>query len=215
MRRDILKTGLALAVGSTLTGNSFAQGANVAIEGTNYRRVAQALPTEDPKKIELVEFFWYACPHCFALEGPLQDWAKQLPADVVFRKEHVAFPQSMKHQQLFYTLRSLGVDAQMTPKIFDSIHNERKPLLQTNDMADLVAKHGVDRQKFLDAYPSFTVITKAKRAASLSEGFAVDGVPAFGVNGRLFTSPEMCRPTGANVFKVLEQLIAQERKRIA
>jgi len=180
--------------------------------GREYREVRPAQSTDAPGKVEVLEFFWYGCPHCNVLEPVLKEWAKALPADVAFRKVHVGLgPHWVPHQQLFYTLESMGKEAALSDKVFQAIHVERNPLDKPDRMADFVAKLGVDRKQFLDTYESFAVRTKMRKATSMAEAYKLDGVPAMAVNGRWFTSPAMAGGN-AQSLKVLDYLIDLERK---
>lgn len=208
-RRDLLKT-FAGAAAALAAGGVLAQAGTG--EGTAFRAVNPQQPTDAPGKVEVLEFFWYGCPHCFALEPLLRDWASKLPADVAFRKIHVGLgPSWVPHQQLFYTLESMGKTVALSPTVFNAIHVERNMLSKPEAMADLLAKHGVDRKQFLDTYASFAVRTRMRKAASLSDAYRVDGVPAFAVNGKWFTSPSMAGGN-AQALRVLDQLIERERK---
>ena len=212
MRRDLLKSGLAVALGSTLSSiglNAYAQDAGPQ-EGKHYRRVTPTVAVEIPGKIEVVEFFWYGCPHCYSLEPVLQDWVKKLPADVVFRKEHVAFPQAVKHQQMFYTLRALGAESTATVKVFEAIHKERKLLLTASDQADFAASLGIDKKKYTDTLASFTVQTVLKKSSNLSDAYKVDSVPVLTINGKFYTGPSMAGNNGA-ALEVADALIKKER----
>ncbi len=212
MRRQFLGSSLALACSAALAPKVFAQGV-APVEGKQFRSVKPAAPTNDPKKLEVIEFFWYGCPHCYALEALMTEWVKTLPADVSFRKEHVAFPNAVKHQQLFTALGALGLEPAMTPKVFEAIHKERQNLTTFDSMAAFVEKNGVDRKKFTDVFESFSVKTKMRSVANLSDAYSIDAVPAFTVNGRYFTAPSMAGgPTQA--FQVVEYLLKQERARL-
>ncbi len=197
----------ALAAGRVL-----AQTPKAAEEGFEFRAVKPAQPTDAPGKIEILEFFWYGCPHCASLEPLLKDWVAKLPADVAFRKLHVALgPSWAPHQQLFYALEAMGKSATLNQVVFNAIHVDRNMLSKPEAMADLLAKHGVDRKAFLDTYQSFAVGARMRKASTVAKAYGLDGVPAFGVNGKWFTSPSM---TGGNpqVLRVLDQLIERERK---
>ena len=212
MRRDLLKSGLAIAVGSTLSSmglNAIAQ-SNGPQEGKHYRRTTPTVATSAPGKIEVVEFFWYGCQHCFSLEPLMQDWAKKLPADISFRKEHVAFPQALKHQQMFYTMRTLGVEATANNKIFEAIHKDRKLLLTVADQADFAAQLGIDKKKYTETFSSFTVLTMVKKSANLSDAFKIDGVPVLAINGKFTTSPSQAGSNGA-ALEVVDLMIQKER----
>jgi protein dithiol oxidoreductase (disulfide-forming) len=208
MRRVFLKNSIAVAFATSISPFVLAQ-ANGPREGQHYRRV-DTVPTDNPKKIEVIEFFWYGCPHCYSLEASVNDWVKKLGPDVDFRKEHVGFPQAIKHQQLFYALKALGVDSQVGAQVFEAIHKERKMLSQINDMADLVSKNGIDRKKFMDTFDSFSVKTRMRNSASLSDKYKLDGVPAFSVNGKFVTAPAMAGGNAA-ALQVVDLLLTQER----
>ena len=207
--RRFLKT-LSAGAAALAVAPLRAQGAPAA--GREYREVKPAQPTDSPGKVEVLEFFWYGCPHCNVLEPVLKEWSKALPADVAFRKVHVGLgPHWVPHQQLFYTLESMGKEAALSDKIFQAIHVERNPLDKPDRMADFVAKLGVDRKQFLDTYESFAVRTKMRKATSMAEAYKLDGVPAMAVNGKWFTSPAMAGGN-AQSLKVLDYLIDLERK---
>ncbi len=157
-----------------------------------YQTLAQALPVAVPGKIEVVEFFWYGCPHCYAFEPVLAPWIKQLPADVAFRRVHVGFNAMIKlHQRLFYALEALGKAAELQDKIFHAFHVERLELNDEKSLTELVVRLGVDGAKFKDAFNAFGVVTKAGQGAKLSEAYRIDGVPALGIGGRYLTSPSI------------------------
>ena len=180
-------------------------------EGFEFRSVKPPAPVDAPAgKVEVIEFFWYGCPHCNALEPALRDWEKKLPADIAFRKVHVPW-QVQAHQQLFFTLETLGRAEQLNDKVFAAIHVDRSKLDQPEQMADLVAKHGVDRKQFLDTYGSFGVRTKMQRATQLAAAYKIDGVPTFGIGGRYVTSPSMVG-SNAGALKMAEQLADRVRK---
>ena len=182
-----------------------------ALEGRDYRTVSPAAPTDAPPgKIEVVEFFWYGCPHCHSLEPALKEWQPKLAADVIFRKVHVPW-QVPAHQQLFFALDSLGLAETHNDKVFAAIHNDRNRLDKPEAMADLLARHGVDRKQFNDAYASFGVRTRTQRATQLAAAYKIDGVPTFGVAGRFVTSPSMTGSNGA-ALQMLDTLIDRVRK---
>lgn len=180
-------------------------------DGFEFKSVKPAAPVDAAAgKIEVVEFFWYGCPHCYQLEPALKDWVRRLPADVSFRKMHVPW-QVQAHQQLFFTLDSMGLADSMSDKVFAAIHTDRNKLDTPEAMADLLAKHGVDRKQFLDAYASFGVRTKVQRARELAAAYKIEGVPTFGVAGRFVTSPSMMGSNGA-ALKMVETLVDRVRK---
>ena len=180
--------GAGLALG--LTPAARAQGGPV--EGTHYVKLQTPAPVTLPsaeKKIEVVEFFWYECPHCHQFEPLLEGWVKKLPADVAFRQVPVGFTaRHQLHQKLFYTLEDLGLLATMHRRVFAAIHVQNRRVSSEAEIMAFIKDLGVDTAKFSDAYKSFQVNTKASRAKQLSEAYKIDGVPALGIQGRYFTS---------------------------
>ncbi|MET0333412.1 MAG: thiol:disulfide interchange protein DsbA/DsbL [Rhizobacter sp.] len=184
-----------------------------AVEGKDYVRLSSPAPVNAPAgKIEVIEFFWYGCPHCNAFEPALDAWQKKLPADVAFRRVPVAFREAfMPHQQLFYALEALGKVEALHRKVFYAVHNDRQRLEKPDEIAAFMEKNGVEKAKFLEVYNSFAVQTKAKQATRLADAYKIDGVPAMGIHGKFFTSGTLAgSPEKALV--VTEQLIQSLRK---
>jgi len=182
------------------------------VEGTHYVKLGQAAPTSAPGKIEVVEFFWYGCPHCNAFEPALDAWQKKLPADVAFRRVPVAFRDEpfVAHQRIFFALESLGKVDAMHRKVFYAIHSEHARLDKPDEIAAFMEKNGIDKAKFLEAYNSFSTQTKTKQAAKLAEAYKLDGVPALGVNGKYFTSGSLAG-TNERMLQVADALIQKSR----
>jgi protein dithiol oxidoreductase (disulfide-forming) len=187
-------TGTALGLtGLAAAGHVQAQGAPK--EGTHYVRLGSpapvTLPTPD-KKVEVVEFFWYGCPHCYAFEPILEGWVKKLPADVAFRQVPVGFmaPHQM-HQRLFYALEETGQLAAMHRKVFAAIHQQNRRLMSEAEIQAFVSSSGGDGDKVLAAMKGFGVSTKASRAKQLADAYKIDGVPALGINGRFYTAASL------------------------
>lgn len=177
----------------------------------DYRAVSPAQPTDTGAKIEVIEFFWYACPHCNAFEPQLNPWIKKQAADVAFRRVPAQFaPIWVQHAKLFYTLEALGEEERLHKKVFDTIHVERKPLDTDAQQADFAAANGIDKAKFMEAMKSFGVAGKLKRAAQLVTNYGVDGVPMLAINGKYVTSIVMTQsPT--RTLEVTDYLINVER----
>ena len=164
------------------------------VEGRNYVRLTQPVPVgAAADKIEVIDFFWYGCPHCAAFEPELDAWARHLPEHVAFSRVPVAFRAEpfTTHQRIFYALDTLGLLDAMHRKVFYAVHVERLALDKPADIAAYMTKHGVDATKFLEAFNSFTTQSKIKRANALVDGYKIDGVPAIGVHGRYYTSGAM------------------------
>jgi len=206
----LVGTGLGAATYGLATP-ALAQGGPV--EGTHYVRLSQPLPAAGGGKVEVIEFFWYGCPHCNAFEPTLDAWTKRLPADVAFRRVPVAFRDEPfgAHQRIYYALEAMGQLDAVHRKVFFAIHNERAKLDKPADIAAFMAKNGIDSAKFLDVYNSFSVQTKARQAKQLAEAYKIDGVPAMGIHGRYFTSVTLAG-TPERTLAVTEYLVGQVRK---
>jgi len=189
-----------------------AQGAPV--EGTHYVRLGQPLAVTAPAgKIEVVEFFWYGCPHCNAFEPMLEAWVKKLPDNVSFRRVPVAFRDEPfgTHQRIYYALEAMGQLDAMHRKVFYAIHNDRQKLDKPADIAAFMGKNGVDGAKFVEVLNSFGVQTKARQAKQLAEAYKIDGVPAIGVHGRFYTSGSLAGSPEQSL-RVTDFLIERSRK---
>ncbi|MBV8501031.1 MAG: thiol:disulfide interchange protein DsbA/DsbL [Paucibacter sp.] len=190
-RRNCLSL-LALAAGSPL---ALAQG--TPQEGVDYRRLSQPLATSTPGKIELIEFFWYGCPHCFVFDPALKQWLSALPADVSFRRVHVGFGALHRlHQRFFYALEALGLEDTLHDRVFKAFHVDNENVDSDNALQALAIKLGVDGAKFRQAWASFGVQSKCMQATRLSEDFRIDGVPSLGIGGRFLTAPSMAGRRG-------------------
>ena len=177
-----------------------------------FRTLKSPAPTDaEAGKIEVVEFFWFGCPHCYSLEPLISAWSKKLPADVVFRRQHVPF-REVKHQQLYFTLQAIGQDNEKTmTAVFSAIHQQRKRMTDPKEMVEVLAPVGVDAKAFNEAFASFGVRTRQTRANKLADAYDLDGVPAIGVNGKYLTAPSLAGSNEA-ALRVVDELIARERK---
>jgi len=181
--------------------------------GTDYRTLDQRVAGEAAAgKVEVVEFFWYSCPHCNAFEPRLEAWAKKMPGDVALRRVPVAFRDDFVPQQrLFYTLEAMNRLDDLHAKVFQAIHGERNPLNKEPAILAWAEKQGVDKAKFQETYNSFSVTTKARRATQLQDAFKVEGVPALGIAGRYYTDATLAGNMD-RALQVAEYLIAEARK---
>lgn len=187
--------------------------------GVDFDYLPSAMPTETPGKIEVIEFFWYGCPHCFHAEPAVEAWAKTLPKDVVFRREHAMFEGNTSwapHAKLFVTLRNMGLVDSMTPKVFDAVHNQHIELRDEDVLFDWIAKQGINRAQFEAIYKSFGIQAGMNRQIELSRMYHIDGVPTFIVNGKYVTSPGKMQvsdevASAQKMVGVINALIAKER----
>ncbi|GIX24489.1 MAG: thiol:disulfide interchange protein [Caldimonas sp.] len=185
--------------------------AQVPKAGSDYVVLRPALPGGTDGKIEVIEFFWYGCPHCNRFQPLIEPWAKKLPADVLYRRVPVAFREEfVVHQRIYYALEALGQIEAVHKKVFHAVHVERNPLNKPEAIADFMARQGIDRAKFLEAFNSFGVQTKIRQARQIAEGYKIDGVPAIGINGRYWTSGALAGSLERSL-QVADYLIGQAR----
>jgi len=183
------------------------------VEGTSYVKLSQPIPMAAGGKIEVVEFFWYGCPHCSIFEPTLAAWQKKLPADVSFRRAPVVFREEpfTTHQKLYYSLEAMDLVEAMQRKVFHAIQVDQAKLDKLPDILTFMAKNGVDTAKFTEAFNSFSVQTKARQAKQLAEAYRIDGVPTLGIHGRYYTSPSLAG-SPEKALSVADYLIQRSRK---
>jgi len=201
---------LAVFAAAVLSWSAFAA-PDAAFEGHDYTRLGQAQPVATGKKIEVLEFFWYRCPHCFQLEPGLNTWLKKLPQDAQVRRVPAVFRDDwMPGAKLYYALEQMGQLNRLHHKVFDAYHLENLNLNDPGVLGGWIAKQGVDRQKFEGIYNSFSTQSKATQGARLATTYGITGVPTFIIDGKYVTSAGM---TGSEtrLFDVLDQLIAKAR----
>jgi thiol:disulfide interchange protein DsbA len=181
-------------------------------EGFDYRVLPITQPLEVKGKVEVIEFFWYGCPHCYDFEPDLSAWVKRQPKDVSFRRVPVAFRDDfLPHSQLFYALEAMGKGDALNEKVMYAMHKENKRLLTESEIADWVASQGIDRNTFLATYRSFAVVSKARAAKQLAESYRIDGVPTIVMQGKYVTSPSIAG-SKAKAILVMDYLEEKIRK---
>jgi thiol:disulfide interchange protein DsbA len=212
-RRDFSSALLAAGAGSTLLLASGAARAQGPVEGREYSLIQPPQTPANPGKIEVLEFFTYACPHCSAFEPMVGPWARTLPADVAFRRVPVSFLFNAENfQRTYYALESLGLVEQMQPKVFAAVHVERQRLDKPEDIAALVTKNGGDGAKFLSAFKSFSVATSVTKAKKLQADYRIEAVPALAIHGRYLTSPSQANGAPQSLA-VADALIDKVRRK--
>jgi thiol:disulfide interchange protein DsbA len=176
-----------------------------------YTVLTSPVPVSQPGKIEVVELFWYGCPHCYAFEPTINPWIEKLPADVHFVRIPAMFGGIWDvHGQMFLTLEAMGVEHKVHTAVFDAIHKEHKMFKTPEEMADFVATQGVDKAKFLETYKSFAVAGMVKKDKDLAVAYGVTGVPTMIVNGKYrFDLGSSGGPEEA--LKLADTLIEKER----
>lgn len=181
-------------------------------DGADYLTLGKPAPTEAPAgQIEVVDFFFYGCPHCNNFEPQLEAWSKKLPKDVTLRRAPVLFrPDFEAQQRLYFVLEGMGKVEQLHKKAFYAIHVDKQPLNTADQVSAWAEKQGISKAKFVEMYNSFSVSTKVRKATQLQDLYKVEGVPALGVGGRYYTSADLTQ-TMERALQVTDYLIGQSR----
>ncbi len=189
-----------------------AQAAGEPIEaGKQYVELSSSVPVAVPGKIEVVELFWYGCPHCYAFEPTLNPWVEKLPADVNFVRIPAMFGGIWDtHGQLFLTLEAMNVEHKVHGAVFEAIHKQHKMLKTKEEMAEFLATQGVDKDKFLATFDSFAIKGKMADAKKKAQAYEITGVPTMIVNGK-YRFDLGTAGGSEGVLNVADQLIAKER----
>ena len=191
------------------------------VAGTNYKPLVPAQPTDAaPGKVEVLEVFWYACPHCYALEPFLATWLKRKAPYIEFRRVPVTWqPVHQSHARLFYALDALGKESALHGDIFAEMHDRKNYMFAQGNEAEtmsaqvaFVKAHGISEADFTNAYNSFTVQTDLSKADDLVHRYHVDGVPAVIINGKYLTDVNMAG-SPANLISIIDDLAASEKGR--
>ncbi len=209
MLNSILSAFLLLAV--SVAGHAAPKSEAAADKGgEGYELVSPPQPTSDPSKVEVIEFFWYGCPHCYHFEPDLNAWLKTKPDNVVFIRQPAVFNAHWAaHAKAFFTAEALGVLDKMHADFYDAIQNKKMALESEADLAKFFAEHGVKEADFHKAYKSFAVDTKMRQAENMAARYGVTGTPSLIVNGKYRVSGSQAK-TFANMIEVTKSLIAQE-----
>lgn len=213
-RRQFHQHALGLAAaGLPLIAHPVAQAQGAPVEGKDFIKLAAPAPVQAGGKVDVVEFFWYGCPHCYAFEPALETWAKKIPTDVVFRRVPVAFTSMHEtHAKMYYALEQLGALDSTHKRVFTAMHQQRMRLDKESDIAAFVATTGVDAAKFTDAFRSFGVSSKIRQSKQMVDAYRIDGVPAMGVHGRWYTAPSLVGGDHYKALAVVDHLIQRARK---
>jgi len=180
-------------------------------EGVNYKKVVPQ-PTDTGSKIEVLEFFWYGCPHCYSFEPYIKAWKKTKPANVEFVRIPAVFRPDWEVQaRTYYALSNMGVIEDLHGKIFAAIHKDKQRLNKKELLTDFIVKNGVDRKKFEAEYNSFSVDGMVRKAKKKQTAYKIQGVPSVAVNGKYLTSGSMSG-SYENLIKIMNYLIEKESK---
>jgi len=182
------------------------------VEGKDYTVLAIPQPTQDGNTIEVLEFFWYGCPHCDSLHPHLKTWLMNIPKDVSFRYVPATLRTNwVAAAKIFYTIEAIGKTDVLHDKVYDAVHRDKIDINNESVLFDWVEKQGIDRKKFEDTYRSFSVQNQVARSTQLSRQYQLTGVPALVINGKYITSGKM-GGTPQDTIRTLEALIEKIRK---
>ena len=208
-RRSFVASVFGLFFGLTVALPASAQTA-----GKDYTPISPPQPTEEPAKIEVLEFFSYGCPHCADFNPLLGAWIAKLPADVVVKKVPITFGRAAwaNIAKLYYALEVTGDQHRLEADVFRAIHQERQNLFEDKAIMEWVAKKGVDQKKFADAFNSFGVMSKVKRGDQLAQAYKIQGVPALAVDGKYLVGGKDYNEALAIADKLVAKARSEKKK---
>jgi thiol:disulfide interchange protein DsbA len=186
-----------------------------AVDDSKYETLANPQPTASGDKIEVLELFWYGCPHCYHLEPELETWLQTMPDDVVFiRMPAILGPSWELYARAYYTAELLGVSDKIHQPLFERIHKDKKPPRNAAELKAFFLEKGVSESDFDKTFGSFAVVTRTNRAKQVRDLYGISGVPALVVNGKYRVSSQLA---GGNkeLFAVVNALIEKERVAVA
>ncbi|HNP25826.1 MAG TPA: thiol:disulfide interchange protein DsbA/DsbL [Nitrosomonas sp.] len=182
------------------------------VEGRDYKVLENPQPTQHNDRIEVIEFFWYGCPHCNSLHPHIKEWLKNKPSDIDFRYVPAIFRDNwIPGAKAFYTIETLDIMETVHDKIYDAIHRDKINLTDESVLFGWVEKQGVDKEEFVKIYNSFTTQNQVARSNQMMRQYQLTGVPALVIEGKYITSG---RQGGApqNTIHILDEIIDMARK---
>ncbi|MGR8933703.1 MAG: thiol:disulfide interchange protein DsbA/DsbL [Gammaproteobacteria bacterium] len=183
-----------------------------AAQGPGYEPLAAAQPTQNPDKVEVIEFFWYGCPHCYDFEPLLEAWTKTLPANVEFIRQPAVFSDLWgKHAKVYFVAEALGVVDKVHREIFDTVQQDKGNLTTEDSVVKFFSTHGIPEADVRNAYNSFLVDTKMRQAQAAAPRYGITGVPAVIVNGKYLVNGKTAG-SHEKMIEVMNLLIEQESK---
>lgn len=181
-------------------------------EGRNYSRVVPAQPTETKGKIEIVELFWYGCPHCHRFEPYFDRWAKQLPADVEYRRMPAILAEHWTPlARAYFTAEALGVLEKTHKPLFDAIHAQKRRMDTEDRLMEFFAQHGVSNDDFKKTFHSFAVEAKVRRALEMTRRYNTEASPSVVIDGKYIVNPGQTDGNFNTMLKVMDVLVAKAR----
>jgi len=179
-------------------------------ESLGYETLSPAQPTQNQDKIEIIEFFWYGCPHCYSFEPELTEWLKSKPENVEFIRQPAVFSSLWgKHAKAYLVAEALGVVDKVHADFFDAIQNKKQKLTSEDQLAEFFVAHGVDETQFRNTFNSFLVDAKLRQAKAMAPRYGVSGVPAIIINGKYKTNGPLAG-SHKKMIEVMNRLIQQE-----
>ena len=202
MIKKLIKNALAISIlGLCFTATANEQG---------YEPLTPPQPTQSADKVEIIEFFWYGCPHCYAFEPLIEEWSKNLPKNVEFIRQPAVFNEVWaKHAKAYYVADALGIVEKVHADLFDAIQNKKEPLDTEASLAQFFAAHGVSEAQFKEAYSSFGVDSKVRQAPVIAAKYGITGVPTVIINGKYKTNGTVAG-SHEKMIEVMNTLIKQE-----
>jgi len=196
----------------TVFGFTTASAAPNFQEGVEYIKIVPAQPTADKNKVEVVELFWYGCPHCHRFQPYVEKWLQTKPANV----EYIRMPAILRESwalgaRAFYTAKILGKLTQIHEPLFNAIHNERRRMNTEEDMSKFFAEHGVSPDEFHKTFHSFAVDTQVRRARVMTRRYHTMGTPTVVINGKYRTDPGAAKGF-EKMIQVIDFLVAKESR---
>ncbi len=179
-------------------------------ESVGYETLSPAQPTQNQDKIEIIEFFWYGCPHCYSFEPELTEWLKSKPENVEFIRQPAVFSSLWgKHAKAYLVAEALGVVDKVHADFFDAIQNKKQKLTSEDQLAEFFVAHGVDETQFRNTFNSFLVDAKLRQAKAMAPRYGITGVPAIIINGKYKTNGPLAG-SHKKMIEVMNRLIQQE-----
>lgn len=180
-------------------------------EGVDYKVLETPVDVDNPKNIEVREFFWFGCPHCFALEATISDWKKTMPEGVDFVQTPAPLNASWApHAHAFYVAEALGKGPEISTALFDALHMEKKRITKQDQLAQFFTQFGVTEEDFNKLYNSFSVRVAVRKAEALAKAYRLSGVPALIVNGKYLVEMRTAK-SNERMMEIINFLVEKEK----
>ena len=203
---SMIVVGLGLMMSQAFSADGFQ-------EGVHYQTLAKPVVTLDPARVEVLELFWYGCPHCDMLDPALKAWAQQLPSDVLFTRMPVVFGRSWEmHARMFWVVKNLGLLETIHEPLFDTIHREGRRLQRVEDVIEFFERYGADPAVVKRELAGFATESALRLADARVRAYGIQGVPALVVNGQFVTGVSQAGGE-SQLFQLLDELIEKSRRK--